>query len=54
MRSFHARGIVRGQAEGKALVCEKAFSFLGDVDMETGEIIAKDHHSPGKPSPARC
>jgi hypothetical protein len=40
---WRARGVVRGRAEGEALVCAKPFSFLGDVDMDTGEIIARDH-----------
>lgn len=43
-----ARGIVKRIAEGEALVCHKAFSFLGDVDMDTGEIIAKGHEHEGK------
>ena len=43
-----ARGIVKRIAEGEALVCHKAFSFLGDVDMDTGEIIAKGHEHEGE------
>jgi len=42
------RGIVKGRVEGLALVCHKAFSFLGDVDMATGEIIAKGHEHEGE------
>lgn len=40
---FHARKVVRGVAEGAALVCPGSFSFLGDVDLATGEIIAAGH-----------
>ena len=44
---INCKGIVKGVAEGEALVCKKAFSFMGDVDMDTGEIIAKDHEHYG-------
>ena len=43
-----ARGIVKGRVEGEALICLNAFSFLGDVDMDTGEIIAHGHEHQGK------
>ena len=43
-----ARGMVKMRAAGKALVFRKAFSFLGDVDMDTGEIIARDHEHKGE------
>jgi len=46
--SIRARGIVRGRVEAEALVCQKAFSFLGDVDMDTGVIIAKGHEHEGE------
>jgi predicted aconitase with swiveling domain len=36
-------------AEGKAIVCPGSFSFLGDVDMDTGEIIARGNPSRGLP-----
>jgi uncharacterized protein len=42
-QQFHARRVVRGLAEGLALVCPGSFSFLGDVDLATGEIIAAGH-----------
>lgn len=47
-RKWRARGIVRGSAVGEALVCSRAFSFLGDVDMDTGEIIARGHEHEGE------
>ena len=48
MRSVNARLIVKGAVQAPALVCQKAFSFLGDVDMDTGVIIAKGHEHEGK------
>ena len=51
-RTIKARAIVKGKVRGRvtgpAFVCHKAFSFLGDVDMDTGEIIAKDHEHEGE------
>ena len=43
-----ARPLVRGTVRGEALVCHKAFSFLGDVDMDTGVIIAREHEHAGQ------
>ena len=48
IHSIKCRGMVKGKVEGEALVCKKAFSFLGDVDMDTGVIIAKGHEHEGK------
>lgn len=47
-RSIRARGLVRGVASGPALVLDRALSFLGDVDLDTGEIIAADHPHRGE------
>ncbi|MFH1227808.1 MAG: DUF126 domain-containing protein [Planctomycetota bacterium] len=44
---FKGRKIVRGKARGKALVCPDSFSFLGDVDLDTGEIIASNNPNKG-------
>jgi len=46
-RSIKCRGVVKGKVDGEALVCRKAFSFLGDVDMDTGVIIARGHEHEG-------
>ena len=43
-----ARPIVKGRVEASALVCHNAFSFMGDVDMDTGVIIAKGHEHEGE------
>ena len=48
MHHVRARGLVKRTVEGEALVCRKAFSFLGDVDMDTGVIIAKGHEHEGE------
>lgn len=45
---YKGRKIVRGKAEGEAIVCPDSFSFLGDVDLETGEIIAPGNPNKGK------
>ncbi len=33
------RGIVRGIARGAVLISARPFSFLGDVDIRTGQVI---------------
>jgi len=45
--TFRVRRIVRGRATAEAVVCPGSFSFLGDVDMETGEIIADGNPNRG-------
>lgn len=47
MTAYRARRVARGVAEGPALVCPGSFSFLGDVDLATGEIIAAGHPQRG-------
>jgi len=39
---IRGRIISRGIVEGKAIVSRTKFSFLGDVDVETGKVVAKD------------
>jgi predicted aconitase with swiveling domain len=43
-----ARPMARGRVSGAAFVCHNAFSFLGDVDMDTGVIIARGHEHEGE------
>jgi predicted aconitase with swiveling domain len=38
-QTFKGRKVVRGCAEGEAVVFPGSFSFLGDVDMDTGEVL---------------
>jgi predicted aconitase with swiveling domain len=39
MKEIAARGIVTGVAQGPALVGAEAISFLGDIDIRTGQIV---------------
>lgn len=45
--SIRARGIVRGRITAPALVSNSSISFLGDVDLATGDIIAASHELHG-------
>jgi predicted aconitase with swiveling domain len=47
-KTYKVRKVVRGKAEADAIVCKGSFSFLGDVDMDTGEIIAQGNPDRGK------
>lgn len=38
---FEGRGIVNGTITGPALVSRTPFSFLGDVDIRTGDVIGE-------------
>ena len=42
------RGVVKGRAEGEALVADATLSFWGEVDAVTGEIIAVGHPLEGE------
>ena len=46
-RTFRARKVVRGKVVAQALVCPGGFSFMGDVDMATGEIVAEGNPNKG-------
>ena len=35
------KGIVKGQARGPAILSSTAFSFLGDVDIRSGDVIGE-------------
>lgn len=39
---IQVRKISRGKAEGEAIVSKKPFSFLGDVNPETGIVVDKN------------
>jgi predicted aconitase with swiveling domain len=47
-RVIRARGLVAGQAEGPALVSPDPVSFLGDVAIATGEIVAEGSRVKGR------
>ena len=38
-REIRGRGIVHGRAEGPALVSREELSFLGDLDIRTGNVV---------------
>ncbi len=44
---YRVRKIVRGSATAEAIVCPASFSFLGDVDMDSAEIIAEGNPNKG-------
>ncbi len=42
------RGVVKGRAEGEALVADAMLSFWGEVDPVTGRVIAVGHPLEGQ------
>ncbi|MBY6092279.1 aconitase X swivel domain-containing protein [Maritimibacter alkaliphilus] len=38
---WQARGVVKGQASGAALVSQTALSFLGDLDIRSGRVVGR-------------
>jgi len=40
-REIAARGIVRGVASGPALISREPLSFLGDLDIRTGNVVSQ-------------
>ena len=42
------RGLVKGQAEGEALVAPATLSFWGEVDPVSGQIVASGHPLEGE------
>ncbi len=48
IRRIECRSICKGFAEGEIIVSRKNFSFLGDVDPETGMVKAEDSDIFGK------
>jgi predicted aconitase with swiveling domain len=47
-REIKGRGVVRGRAQGYALVTTEPVSFFGGLDPRTGRIIEKNHELEGK------
>ena len=48
LRVIRARGLVTGLAQGPALVSPDPVSFLGDVAIATGEIVADESRVKGR------
>lgn len=40
-RVWSGRGVVKGVAEGPALISHKALSFLGDIDIRSGRVVGR-------------
>lgn len=38
---WEARGVVKGLAEGPALISQTALSFLGDLDIRSGRVVGR-------------
>jgi predicted aconitase with swiveling domain len=45
---IEARGVVRGRAQGCALVADATLSFWGEVDAVTGTVLAVGHPLEGE------
>ena len=45
---LYGRGIVHGEAQGRAIVTSQPISFFGGVDPEKGTIIERGHELEGK------
>ncbi len=37
--NIRGRGVVKGRASGPAMICREPISFLGDLDIRTGEVV---------------
>jgi predicted aconitase with swiveling domain len=48
METMRGRAVVRGRAEGLALVSEAPIGFLGGVDPETGVVVERGHPLEGE------
>ena len=48
MTEIRGRGVVKGRAEGEALVCDATLSFWGEVDPVSGRVIAVGHPLEGQ------
>jgi uncharacterized protein len=47
-KEYKCRKVVRGSVTAEAIVCPERFSFLGDVDMETAEILTDSTGNKGQ------
>jgi predicted aconitase with swiveling domain len=45
---IRGRVISKGFAEGEVIVSRRKFSFLGDVDVESGKVVAEDSDIKGE------
>ena len=47
MKTYKVKKVVRGKVSGEIILNPAAFSFMGDVDLETSEIIAQTNPNKG-------
>ncbi|MFH1004158.1 MAG: DUF126 domain-containing protein [Bacteroidota bacterium] len=47
MKTYKVKKIVRGNVQAEAIVCPHSFSFLGDIDLDTAEIIIDNSKNKG-------
>ena len=47
MKTYKVKKIVRGNVKAEVIVCPHSFSFLGDIDLETAEIIIDNSANKG-------
>jgi predicted aconitase with swiveling domain len=45
---LHGKTVKKGQAEGEAIVSQLPFSYLGDLNVETGTVAPKGHDLEGQ------
>jgi len=48
LKEIKGRVISKGEAAGEVILSRKNFSFLGDVDVETGVVVAEDSDIKGQ------
>jgi uncharacterized protein len=46
MKTYRVKKVVRGLVEAEIIINPSSFSFLGDIDLETAEILPQ--HNPNK------
>jgi len=44
---YNVRKVVRGKAQGEAIVINGSFSFMGDIDLGNAQIISKGNPAKG-------
>jgi uncharacterized protein len=47
MKTYKLKKVVRGKVTAKVIINPGSFSFLGDVDLETAEILPQDNPNKG-------
>ena len=45
---LNGKTVKKGEVEGEAIVSQRPFSFLGDLDVNTGKVVPKGHDLEGQ------